>query len=291
VDAACQRGERSLYLAFEESASQITRNMCSIGIHLEPWVKKGLLQFHAARPTLFGLEMHLAMLHKVVIAFRPSVIVLDPIDAFTNRENAVEVKLMLMRLMDFLKGTGITTLLANLSSDGDPLEHTELAISSLIDTWVLVRDLEVGGERNRVLHVLKSRGMRHSNQIREFLLTDHGVELRDVYVGPSGVLTGSARLVQEARDKATELVHLEDVEQKRLELDGERKAMEAQIAALSVQFKAKETAAFTDIGRSQARYEHLAQDRKEMARSRQADAVGTAADTRRKKNRNQRRPR
>jgi len=200
AEAACRRGERALYFAFEESPSQIMRNMRSIGIDLEPWVQKGLLQFQANRPSFAGLEMHLTMMHKAVNAFKPQVVIVDPLSSFVIGGNETEVKSMLMRLVDFLKMNRITGLFTNLTSGRGALELTDVAISSLIDTWLLLRDIEIGGERNRGLYILKSRGMAHSNQIREFLLTDHGVELCDVYVGPEGVLTGSARLAQERVD-------------------------------------------------------------------------------------------
>ncbi len=206
ADAACRRGERALYFAFEESPSQIMRNMRSIGIDLEPWVQKGLLQFQANRPTFAGLEMHLTMMHKAINAFKPQVVIVDPLNSFIIGGNETEVKAMLMRLVDFLKMNQITGLFTSLTSGGGALEQTDVAISSLIDTWLLLRDIEIGGERNRGLYILKSRGMAHSNQIREFLLTDHGVELRDVYVGPSGVLTGSARLAQEAQEQAAQTI-------------------------------------------------------------------------------------
>ena len=291
VDAACRRGERSLYCSFEESPNQITRNMRSIGIDLEPWVRKGLLQLHAMRPTLCGLEMHLATLHKAVNTFKPAVVVLDPINTFIIGDNAMEVRFMLMRLIDFLKGNGITAFFTSLTGAGAALEHTEVAISSLIDTWLLVRDLEVGGERNRGLYALKSRGMAHSNQIREFLFTNHGVELRDAYVGPSGVLTGSARLAQEAQEKAAEVARREGVEHRQLELACKRRAMEAHVASLRAQFEAEESQACKLVGEEQARGERLAQNRNEMARSRKADVVKTAPNTRRKKNKIKRRPR
>ena len=190
VDAACRRGERAMYFAFEESQGQLIRNMRSIGIDLEPWIKSGLLRFHAARPTLYGLEMHLATIHKLVDDFQPQAVVIDPLSNFTSAGTTTEVKAMLMRLIDFFKSKQITAVFTNLTSGGGPSEQTDVGVSSLMDTWLLLRDIEVGGERNRSMYILKSRGMAHSNQLREFLLTDHGVELVDVYLGPEGVLTG-----------------------------------------------------------------------------------------------------
>ena len=195
VEAACKRHERVLFFTFEESASQLMRNMRSIGLQLEPWVKKGLLQFHATRPTHYGLETHLVTSIKLINAFKPDIVILDPINAFVTGDNQSEVKAMLLRLLDFLKMKRITAFFTSLTNaGGDATEMTDVYISSLIDTWLLLRDIEIGGERNRGLYVLKSRGMEHSNQIREFKLTGHGIELVDVYVGTEGVLTGSARL-------------------------------------------------------------------------------------------------
>jgi len=271
AQAACQRGERTLYFAFEESPSQIMRNMRSIGIDLQPWVRKGLLQFQANRPTFAGLEMHLTMMHKAINAFKPQVVIVDPLNSFVIGGNETEVKAMLMRLVDFLKMNQITGLFTNLTSGGSALEQTDIAISSLIDTWLLLRDIEIGGERNRGLYILKSRGMAHSNQIREFLLTDHGVELRDVYIGPSGVLTGSARLAQEAQEQAAQTIHEQEVEQRKLELERKRRVIEMQISAMRAEFAAQEAETLNIIGQEQAREAHLTQERVDMALSRKAD--------------------
>jgi circadian clock protein KaiC len=177
ADATCRRGERCLIFAFEESPAQILRNMRSIGIDLAQWIKKGLLRIEASRPTLFGLEMHLVHIHKLVKEFDPRVVVADPISNFTSSGSAEQAEAMLMRLIDFLKARGVTTLLVNLTGGGKALERTESGISSLIDTWVLLRDIEVGNKRGRRLHVLKSRGMAHSNEVREFLITSKGIAL------------------------------------------------------------------------------------------------------------------
>jgi circadian clock protein KaiC len=194
ADATCRRGERCLYFAMEESPGQILRNMRSIGLDLSQWVESGLLQIHASRPTLFGLEMHLATLFRGVMEFAPSVVIIDPLSNLSAIGSYNEVMATLLRLVDFLKARGITALFVSLTSNGDQENETHLGVSSLMDTWLSLRNLESDGERNRGLYVLKSRGMRHSNQIREFLLTDEGVELVDVYLGAEGVLTGSARL-------------------------------------------------------------------------------------------------
>ncbi len=271
VDAACRRGERVIYFAFEESANQIMRNMRSIGIDLLPWVKKGLLQFQANRPTFYGLEMHLAIMHKAINVFKPQVVVVDPLNSFVIGGNEMDVKAMLMRLVDFLKMNQVTGFFTSLTSGGDVLEKTDVSISSLIDTWLLLRDIELGGERNRGMYILKSRGMAHSNQIREFLLTDHGVELRDVYVGSGGVLTGSARLAQEAQEQSALMIRKQEVERRQLELERKRQAMEAQIAAMRAEFDAQETETLKIIGQEKARETQLTQERVGMSLSRKAD--------------------
>jgi circadian clock protein KaiC len=184
ASAACLREERVLYFALEESPSQILRNMRSIGIDQEPWVNKGLIKFHSNRPTFYGLESYLTLMHKAINDYKPEVVIVDPISSFIVGTNEFDAKSMIMRMVDFLKIKGITGFFTSLTGAGSDLEHTSINISSLIDTWLLLRDIELGGERNRGLYILKSRGMSHSNQIREFTLTDHGVELLDVYVGP-----------------------------------------------------------------------------------------------------------
>jgi len=240
VDAACRRGERSAFFAFEESPSQVIRNMRSIGIDLGQWVEKGLLKFHAERPTVYGLEAHLASMHKFIDLFKPKVVIVDPVTNLGSVASETDVKAMLTRLLDEMKSNQTTVLFTTLTGAGDPLEQTEVGMSSLADTWLLLRDIEIGGERNRGLYILKSRGMAHSNQIREFLLTDKGVDLIDVYVGPSGVLTGSARMSQESQERGIELAHQQEIERKRLNVETKRKALEAQIASLRAQFQAEE---------------------------------------------------
>ncbi len=271
VEAACKRGERVLYFAFEESPSQFMRNMSSIGIHLDSWVKKGLLHFHATRPTLHGLEHHLTTTIKLINIVKPQIVVLDPIDAFVMGNNQTEVKIMLLRLVDFLKMRNITAFFASLSTAGDIQELTDMAISSLIDTWLLLRDIEIGGERNRGLFILKSRGMSHSNQIREFLLTDNGIELLDVYVGPEGVLTGSARLSQEAKNDAEQLLHQQEIERKQSGIELKRAAMEAQIVVLKSEFKAEEAETIKLIQMEKANTKRFAENKTKMAKSRKAD--------------------
>ncbi len=271
VDAACRRGERVLYFAFEESPSQFMRNMSSIGIRLEQWVKQGLLHFHATRPTLHGLEHHLTTTIKLINKVKPHIVVLDPIDAFVIGNNQTEVKIMLLRLVDFLKMKNITAFFASLTTAGGNQELTDMSISSLIDTWLLLRDIEIGGERNRGLYILKSRGMAHSNQIREFILTDHGIELLDVYIGTEGVLTGSARLSQEAKNNEAQLLRQQEIERKRSGLEVKRAATEANIVLLRSEFKEEESETIKIIEMEKAKAERFAQEQKKMAKSRKAD--------------------
>ena len=270
--AACKRGEKALYFALEESPEQIMRNMRSIGIDLEPWVKKGLLQFHAMRPTFCGLEMHLSTMLKVVSNVKPQAVVVDPINSFIIGSNENEAKLMLIRLIDYMKLHKVTGFFTNLTAAGTALEHTDVSISSSIDTWLLLRDIEIGGERNRGMYILKSRGMKHSNQIREFLLTDHGVELLDVYVGQEGVLTGSARLAQEAKENADHILSQQEIQRKQLEVERNQKALEAKIAVLNAEFETEKAEALKVIAIEKMKSERLDEDRKAMSMSRKADA-------------------
>jgi len=272
--AAAARGERCLWFAFEESSSQIIRNMRSIGIDLEPAARRGMLRFHAERPSMFGLEMHLVTIHNLVNQFRPRVVVIDPVTDFAALGDEAEIKAMLTRLIDFFKMQQITALFTSLTTGGTFMESTDIGVSSLMDTWLLLRDVQNGAERNRVLHLLKSRGMAHSNQVREFLLTDHGVELRDVYAGPSGaLLAGSARDALEAQEKAQALVREQEIEGKEQELERKRQALEAQIASLRVEFEVEQAETAKTIGQDQTRTGVLAGNRVQMARLRQADAI------------------
>ncbi|MDY6984112.1 MAG: ATPase domain-containing protein, partial [Pseudomonadota bacterium] len=271
VNAACARGEKCLYFAFEESPSQIVRNMRSIGIDLERWEKKGLLQFEALRATNYGLEMHLASMHKLIRGFEPQVVVADPVGSLLHTGTRKDATAMLTRLIDFLKLQNITAFLTDLTNAGENFESTDVDISSLVDTWILLRDFEAGGERNRALYILKSRGMSHSNQLREFLLTNDGIELLDVYVGPEGVLTGSMRLTQEAREHAEALAKQQELESRQRERERRREALEARIAALRMEFEAEEQEAQREIGNQQRRADAVQADRERMAVSRKAD--------------------
>jgi circadian clock protein KaiC len=273
VDAACRRGERCLYFSFEESPGQLIRNMRSIGLNLEQWSKKKLLQFHSSRATFYGLEMHLAIIHKIVEEFQPQVVVLDPVGSLIQAGNRRDAHTMMIRLIDFLKQREVTAFLTNLTSGGEALEKTDIEISSIVDTWLFMRDIELDGERNRALYVLKSRGMAHSNQLREFLLSPKGVDLLDVYVGPNGVLTGSSRLSQEAREKADALARRQDAERKVRDRMRKQEALEARIAALRKEFEMEEAEAETVSVEAVSRETMIADNREAMFRSRQADPV------------------
>ena len=237
AQAAARRGERVLYFSFEESPDQIIRNMHSIGLRLEPLVKKGLLRFHSARPSLYGLEMHLATMFKEIAAFKPHVVVIDPITSLMGSGTDSEGKGMVTRLIDYLKASQVTSLFTSLTQGGHSLQQSEAAMSSLMDAWVLLQDFEGNGERNRVLYVLKARGMKHSNQIREFLISDRGIDVVDAYIGVSGVLTGSARVAQGDLEKAAVLASQQEAAQLKREVERKRAALERQISGLRADYE------------------------------------------------------
>jgi len=269
--AACDRGERCLYFAFEESPGQIIRNMRSIGIDLASCLKKGLLQIHSSRATFYGLEMHLALIHKMIQQADPSVVVFDPVGALMQAGTHQDAHAMIVRLIDFLKSRDITAMLVNLTSGGEALERTQVDISSIVDSWLLLRDIELGGERNRAMYVLKSRGMKHSNQLREFLITDRGVDLLDAYIGPEGVLTGSSRVSLEAREKAAMLASQQESERNERNRQRKREALEARIAAMRKEFEIEDSESALVAAQESARSERLQEDRRMMAKSRRVD--------------------
>ncbi|MES2683648.1 MAG: circadian clock protein KaiC [Pseudomonadota bacterium] len=273
AEAACKRGERCLYFAFEESPQQIIRNMASIGCDLGTWQQKGLLRFHASRPSLYGLEMHLVTMHKLISQFDPAIIVIDPISNLTATGSGAEAKSMLTRLIDFLKTRQTTTLMTDLTRAEVSIESSSEEISSLVDTWLCLRDMEVHGERNRGLHILKSRGMAHSNQIREFILSAKGIDLVDVYLGPAGIATGTARLTLEAKERAEALSVEQELERKERAYERRRAALEANIEALRLEFETATEDLAVAVAEQQGRTAVLAADRERMARSRRADAV------------------
>jgi circadian clock protein KaiC len=280
ADASCRRGERCLYFAFEESFSQIARNMRSIGLDLQPWVKQGLLRFVAGRPSLAGMETHLAVMHKHVRDFDPRMVIVDPISNFSDAGTRKDATAMLTRLLDFLKSRQVTGVFTSLNAGGMAAEATDVSVSSVIDTWLLLRDIELGGERNRGIYVLKARGIAHSNQIREFVLSADGVQLRDVYSGPDGVLTGSMRLAQEAREQAVELARGREFELRRRAFERRRREVEAQIAALQAELDDHANELQAAIGDETARVERNETDRRAMTRSRKAGSGVDAAEMR-----------
>jgi circadian clock protein KaiC len=269
---SARRGERVLYLAFEESPSQLMRNMRSIGIELQPLVKKGLVRIHASRPTLFGLEMHLVQIHKMIGELEPDAVIVDPISNLVDNGTQQQARSMLLRLVDFLKSKRVTAMFTHLTGGADALEATDVEISSLIDTWLLLRDIESAGERNRVLYVLKSRGMQHSNQIREFIITPEGIQLEPVYIGPEGVLTGAMRAAQEAREAAEALTRSQELARKQRGVERRRAALEAQIAALRAEFKATEDEAALIAAQDKQREGAIAAQRDAASRRRGTDA-------------------
>ena len=238
AQAVARRGDRVLFFSFEESPNQIIRNMHSIGLRLEPLVQRGLLRFHAARPTLCGLEMHLATMFKEIVEFQPAVVVVDPITSLLTAGTDSETKGMVTRLIDFLKGGQVTSFFTSLTHGGQALQQSEIAMSSLMDSWLLLQDFEGNGERNRLLYVLKARGMAHSNQVREFLISNRGIDLMDVYIGPSGVLTGASRAAQTAREKAEALASQQEAARRKRELQRKRAALERQIGGLRSEHEA-----------------------------------------------------
>jgi len=236
----CKQKKKCLYFAFEESPNQIIRNMRSISINLQPYVNSGLLRFHASRPTLYGLEMHLVAIYKLIKQFKPDTIILDPITNLITVGSVSEVKSMLVRLIDFLQNEQITVMFTALSLNTVVNEQTDEGVSSLVDTWMLVRDIEHNGERNRGLYIMKSRGMKHSNQVREFIITDKGLDLVDVYLGPEGVLTGSAREAQQLKERTGVALRDFAVSRKDKEIMRKRIMLEAKISNLQAEFESVE---------------------------------------------------
>jgi circadian clock protein KaiC len=287
AQAAARRGERVLFFSFEESPNQIIRNMHSIGLRLEPLVKQGLLRFHSARPSLYGLEMHLATMFKEIATFKPAVVIVDPITSLMDAGTDSESKGMVTRLIDYLKGGQVTSLFTSLTQGGHSLQQSEMAMSSLMDSWLLLQDFEGNGERNRVLYVLKARGMAHSNQIREFLISDRGIDLVDAYIGPSGVLTGSARAAQNSLEKAAILASQQESARRKRELERKREAIERQISGLRSDYESETMELRRVDEQVGTRALALTTERAASGRLRQADAkasVSTRGGSRNGKN-------
>jgi circadian clock protein KaiC len=267
----CQRGERVLYFSFEESPAQIIRNMRSIGIDLGPLVERGSLRFVTSRPSAHGLEMHLALVHRHIRDFDPAAVVVDPVSNFLEVGSLGDAHNMLVRMVDFLKGRGITAFFTSLTSGEKAEQQSEVAISSLVDTWMLLKTIELSGERNRGLYVLKSRGMAHSNQIREFVLSEQGVQLLDVYVGADGVLTGSARLSQQAREQREQQERQAIVEKNRRLLERKKALYQEQLARLRADFEAEVLELEQSLAGADRAQLVRDEERAAMARQRQAD--------------------
>jgi circadian clock protein KaiC len=237
VNQACLDGKRSIYFAFEESPQQIMRNMRSISIDLKKHVDKGLLHFSASRPTFHGLELHLLSMTKLIDKVNPSVVVVDPITNLITVGSNSEVKSLLTRLIDYLQSKQITVMFTALALVDNKSEQTDEGVSSLVDAWLLVRDIESNGERNRGLYVMKSRGMKHSNQVREFIIADDGIKLVDVFLGPEGVLTGSAREAQQLVERTGIAIRDHAVSWKDREIERKRMVLESKIASLQQEFE------------------------------------------------------
>lgn len=236
IDAACARDERCMAFVFEESGQQITRNARSIGLDLARHVESGLLRFEAARPSLYGLEMHLARMHRDLDRFEPTLVVIDPLSAL--RGPPAELQATMLRMIDMLKSRGITAVFTSLREDGEIDHDSAIGVSSLMDAWIKLLNVEANGERSRTLYVIKARGMRHSNQVREFSMSGGGIALIDAYIGPAGVLTGTARMVQEAEEAAAALRREQENRRRQREAQRRRQSLERQIEELRATLEA-----------------------------------------------------
>jgi circadian clock protein KaiC len=277
ANSICASGQRCIYFAMEESPHQIMRNMRSVGLNMHQWVDRGLLRFSARRPNLYGLETHLAAMHREVREFAPEAVVIDPLSALMNSGATGDVHSMVLRLVDFLKVRGITALFTNLGGTQAETATSEMQISSLMDAWLLLYNRESNGEHNRQLYLLKSRGMAHSNQVREFIMSIDGIKLREAYIGEGGVLTGSARLAQESKDRSAALAHAREVDRRTHELERKRRATAAQIEALRAQLATEEAEADRFLSESSEYDQQLADQRAAMQTSRKVS--GSAGKT------------
>ncbi|BAU93078.1 circadian clock protein KaiC [Methylorubrum populi] len=263
IDAACARGERCMAFVFEESGDQITRNARSIGLDLARHVESGLLRFEAARPSLYGLEMHLARMHRDIDRFAPSLVVIDPLSAL--RGPPAELQATMLRMIDLLKSRGITAVFTSLREDGEIDRDSAIGVSSLMDAWIKLLNVEANGERSRTLYVIKARGMRHSNQVREFTLSREGITLVDAYIGPAGVLTGTARVVQEAEEVAAALRREQENRRRQREAERRRQSLERQIEELRATLEAVEEEEAVLLNEDEMREALLASERRTLA--------------------------
>lgn len=273
ASATCDRGERCLYLATEEAPQQILRNQRSIGLDLAHYIDKGLLRIEAVRPTAYGLEMRLVKIYTWIKEFQPQSVIIDPMSNLTLNGNINQTKNFFMRVIDILKSQQITVMFTNLLEGGGALEHTEIGISSLMDTWLELRTLEANGERNRALYILKSRGMKHSNQVREFVLTNQGVELLDVYIGQGAFLTGAARVAQQKQEKLDIFNRERELERKKRKFEQQQAIIQAQISALQVQLMTEHEELTLLSQQEEERQQNLQMTRDIMAELRRADTT------------------
>ncbi len=270
VEVACRHGERAIYFSFEESSDQAVRNMKSVGLDLGRWLDSGSLKFIAARPTFYSLEMHLAVMLREIMRFAPSVVILDPISAFTESGDAFEVQAMLLRMVDFLKNRGVTGVFTHLMNSQDGVPTTDAGLSSLMDGWVLLLNREAGGEFNRELYLLKARGMAHSNQVREFVMTNEGIRLLPPYLGETGALTGTARKQEEARNRRHELHRQAEVSRLQAQIEQRRRRAAAQIEALQAEIDADEQELHRLVQSEDDYLRSMAEDVASMKKSRKA---------------------
>jgi circadian clock protein KaiC len=268
IDAACRRGERAIFFAFEESPAQIARNMRSIGIDLEKWVKRGLLQFFATRPSSLGLEGHISMTLRMLNEFRPRVVAVDPVSSLESAGSLFDARAMLLRTIDLLKSRQITSMFTSLMPGTESNEQTAIGGSSLIDTWVIVRNLEQDGERTRRLDIIKSRGRKHSNQTRELVLTDDGIKLEEIYVGPNGILVGAERLAQQMHDRSALTASRQDAEHNKTLLARKRLTLNARIAELESEFAVEANDIETAIAQEEERQKGKTSSRAAQAKQR-----------------------
>ncbi|TLU54032.1 MAG: circadian clock protein KaiC [Chlorobium sp.] len=282
ADAACRRNERVVYFSFEESPAQIIRNMNSVGLSLDQWVKKGLLVMESKWPNQCGLDMHLFLAQEVIEEHAPKIVIMDPVTSFGNIANPRDVKRMLMKFVDNMKSLGITAMFGSLTPSGLPTDVAAVNISSLIDSWISLRDPESDGERNRGIYILKSRGMNHSNQVREFLISDHGVEICDVYIGAGGVATGGARLNMLAQEKALGLKLQEEIELRQFDLENKRNVLDSRIAAMRAEFAAQEASNLKMIAQEKTRRAQVSADRTAMGKVRNVDEHHTPVKAKRR---------
>jgi circadian clock protein KaiC len=238
INASCQREERCLLFSFEEAESQLLRNLGSVGLNLKEHIDRGLLRVESARPSLYGLEVHLARVYREINEFKPHTVIIDPISAFHGPQS--EVHAILLRLVDLFKQRTITAVFTSLSDVKSTHEGLHREVSSLMDTWISLSTVEADGEYNRLLYVLKSRGMGHSNQMREYHIGSNGITLVKPYIGANGVLTGTARLNQEAREQRDAEVRKRLIDQRQREQQKKRAQLERQIADMRAALDAQE---------------------------------------------------